>query len=92
MSVTLQIVNLPPHNNLQTQRHLAHLQLSVSTSATLKKMDEFCIGYDGPVKAWKTRIEQTLKGKCDIYIYAAISVDLYIIVHRSSCVCIGTNS
>ncbi len=71
MSVTLQIVNLPPHNNLQTQRRLAHLQLSVSTSATLK-MDEFCIGY---YKSWKTRIEQTLKGKCDTY--AAITVHLY---------------
>lgn len=48
---------------MQTQRRLAHLQMCVSTTSTLKKMDELRHDHDGPVRAWKDRIEKTLKGK-----------------------------
>jgi len=47
---------------LEAQKRLARLQLSVSTTATLKKMDELSEGYDAPVRAWKAQVEETLNG------------------------------
>ena len=36
--------------------------MCVSTTSTLNKMDAFAQDFDAPVLAWKTAIENTLKG------------------------------
>ena len=43
---------------------MSRLQLAVSATSTLTKMDQFCHNYDAVVIDWKKQIEQTLSGKC----------------------------
>ena len=49
---------------IQAHKRLSRLQLAVSATSTLTKMDQFCHNYDAVVIDWKKQIEQTLSGKC----------------------------
>ena len=46
---------------MQTHRRLSHLQVSVSTTTSLTKMDQLCHNFDARVLEWKADIEETLK-------------------------------
>lgn len=48
--------------SLKAQRQLAQMQISVSTTATLAKMDQLAQCHDVQVKEWKKSIESTLQG------------------------------
>ena len=58
--------------SIQTQRRLSQLQICVSSTSTLQKMDGLHEGYDEQVRAWKDRIEKSLKGKMTMYLLTLV--------------------